>query len=374
MSDEESRRSTPSEPEDVDEGPLEPELKPASDDDSRWRPKSSRSDSGSTADASASSSTDAEFEKNESDELRWRPPERRAQPAPREREVPTPAARPVNPGADPEHWRPPVRDERPVETRARLYESPVEGPEHWGERERRSTSVLDPIVSTEALSRNYPVGDSIVHALKPTTLQVDRGQLVAVHGRSGSGKTTMLNLIGGLDRPSDGRVWIDGVEVTALPESELVGLRRYKIGFIFQTFGLIPILSASENVEVPLRLANVDVNERDERVRVLLELVGLGERARHRPHELSGGEQQRVAIARALANSPRLLIADEPTGQLDSGTGRTIMTLIRALVKSEGVTAIVATHDPLLIDLADRIIELRDGEVIDDTAAPPKRD
>jgi putative ABC transport system ATP-binding protein len=153
-----------------------------------------------------------------------------------------------------------------------------------------------------------------------------------------------------------------------MPERGLIELRRHRIGFIFQAFGLIPILTAAENVEVPLRLAGTQVEEREERVRVLLEMVGLGERARHRPHELSGGEQQRVAIARALANGPSLLIADEPTGQLDSHTGRTIMTLIRALVRSEGVTAIVATHDPILIELADRAIELRDGEVLSDTA------
>jgi len=372
MSDERSRWRAPQSGGDPEEDPFSPELKPADDENARWRPKTARDESKSTAGESAPA-PESDFEENESDELRWRPPERRVQPAAADEPAP-PAARPAERRTDSEHWRPPVRDERPVESRARLYESPVDAPEHWGDRTRQAVSILDPIVSTDSLARNYPVGDSIVHALKPTTIQVDRGQLVAVHGRSGSGKTTMLNLIGGLDRPSDGRVWIDGVEVTSLPESELVNLRRYKIGFIFQTFGLIPILSAAENVEVPLRLAHVDVNERDERVRVLLELVGLGERARHRPHELSGGEQQRVAIARALANSPRLLIADEPTGQLDSGTGRTIMTLIRALVKSEGVTAIVATHDPLLIDLADRIIELRDGEVIEDSMAPPRRD
>ena len=154
-----------------------------------------------------------------------------------------------------------------------------------------------------------------------------------------------------------------------MDESDLIDLRRNKIGFIFQAFGLIPILSAAENVEIPLRLAQVNVGQRDERVRVLLELVGLGERAKHRPHELSGGEQQRVAIARALANAPELLLADEPTGQLDSQTGRTIMTLIRALVHSEGVTAIVATHDPILIDLADRLIELSDGHVISDSTS-----
>ncbi len=226
-----------------------------------------------------------------------------------------------------------------------------------------------PIVETRGLGRDYPMGDTVVHALRDASIRVGRGQLVAVQGRSGSGKTTLLSLIGGLDRPTAGQVWVDGAEVTALSEDGLVLLRRHRIGFILQSFGLIPILSAAENVEVPLRLAGVDRRARAERVRALLELVGLGERARHRPDELSGGEQQRVAIARALANRPPLLLADEPTGQLDSGTARAIMALIRRLVEREGVTAIVATHDPLLIDLAGRVIVLSDGRVIGDSGS-----
>jgi putative ABC transport system ATP-binding protein len=145
---------------------------------------------------------------------------------------------------------------------------------------------------------------------------------------------------------------------------ELVALRRHRIGFIFQAFGLLSILSAAENVEVPLRLVSADREVREDRVAVLLELVGLGDRARHRPHELSGGEQQRVAIARAMANRPALLLADEPTGQLDSHTGRSIMSLLRAVVRSEQVTALIATHDPALVDLADRVVEIRDGRIV----------
>ncbi len=227
-----------------------------------------------------------------------------------------------------------------------------------------------PIVEVREVTREYRMGSGVVHALRGVNLEVARGQLVVVRGRSGSGKTTLLNLIGGLDRPTRGTVRFDGEDLGSMPERGLIELRRHRIGFIFQAFGLIPILSAAENVEVPLRLAAAAVDDREERVRVLLEMVSLGERMRHRPHELSGGEQQRVAIARALANSPSLLLADEPTGQLDSHTGRTIMTLIRALVRSEGVTAIVATHDPVLMELADRAIELSDGEVIADSAAP----
>jgi putative ABC transport system ATP-binding protein len=227
-----------------------------------------------------------------------------------------------------------------------------------------------PIVEVAGVTRDDPMGSSVVRALRGIDFSVAHGQLVVIRGRSGSGKTTLLNLVGGLDRPTDGVVRFDGEDLGRMPERGLIELRRHRIGFIFQAFGLIPILSAAENVEVPLRLANATVEERDERVRVLLEMVGLGERMRHRPHELSGGEQQRVAIARALANQPSLLLADEPTGQLDSHTGRTIMTLIRALVRSEGVTAIVATHDPILMELADRVIELSDGEIATDSAAP----
>lgn len=225
-----------------------------------------------------------------------------------------------------------------------------------------------PIVEARALSREYRVGTSLVHAVQGVSLSIDRGELVAIRGRSGSGKTTLLSMIGGLDRPTSGEVLVDGQSVGAMGGQELVELRRRRIGFIFQTFGLLPILSAAENVEIPLRLVAADPREREERVQVLLRLVGLGERGGHRPYELSGGEQQRVAIARALANRPRLLLADEPTGQLDSHTGRAIMSLIRAIVRTEGLTAVVATHDPLLIDLADRVIELRDGRVVDGAA------
>jgi len=218
------------------------------------------------------------------------------------------------------------------------------------------------IATTEGLDREYVTGAAVVHALHGVTVQIGRGELTVVHGRSGAGKTTLLNMIGGLDKPTRGRVWVDGEEVSALGEDQLVRLRREKIGFVFQAFGLVPILTAAENVEVPLRLRNEPTAARTKRVAELLDLVGLAGRARHRPYELSGGEQQRVAIVRALANRPTLLIADEPTGQLDSTNARTIMEVIRGLVQSEGVSAIVATHDPLLLDVADRVVELRDGE------------
>ena len=224
--------------------------------------------------------------------------------------------------------------------------------------------MTEPIASTQALDREYETGDAVVHALQGVDVRIARGELTVVHGRSGSGKTTLLNMIGGLDRPTRGRVWVDGVEVSAMGEDELVRLRREKIGFVFQAFGLVPILTAAENIEVPLRLRSEHPGTRTKRVAELLELVGLTGRARHRPYELSGGEQQRVAIVRALANRPKLLIADEPTGQLDSSNARTIMEVIGELVRSEGVSAIVATHDPLLLDVADRVVELRDGEAV----------
>ncbi|MGW4462312.1 ABC transporter ATP-binding protein [Micromonospora sp. NBC_01796] len=223
------------------------------------------------------------------------------------------------------------------------------------------------LVRVEGLSRSYGSGDRVVHALREVSFRVGQGELVAVRGRSGAGKTTLLNLIGGLDRPTSGRIFVAGREVTAAGERDLLELRRDTMGFVFQSFGLIPILSAAENVGVPMRLAKVPAAEREQRVSILLELVGLGGHAGQRPYELSGGQQQRVAIARALANDPPLLIADEPTGQLDSETGRAMMDLLQALVRSRGMTALVATHDPTLIELADRVLQLRDGQLVEET-------
>ena len=223
---------------------------------------------------------------------------------------------------------------------------------------------MDQLVRVEAVSRDFGTGERAVRAVREVSFTARRGELVAIRGRSGAGKTTLLNIVGGLDRPTAGRVWVDGHEVNAAGDRELLGLRRGTIGFVFQSFGLLPILSAAENVGVPLRLARVPATEREERVAVLLELVGLGGHAAQRPYELSGGQQQRVVVARALANDPSLLIADEPTGQLDSETGRSIMDLLRALVHARGMTALVATHDPALVARADRVLTLRDGHLV----------
>jgi putative ABC transport system ATP-binding protein len=222
-----------------------------------------------------------------------------------------------------------------------------------------------PLLRATDVVRDYPSGDTTIRALRGVSLAADAGELVAVRGRSGSGKTTFLNILGGLDHPTSGTVVIDGHEVSSMSEDELVDVRRRSVAFIFQSFGLVPILSAAENVEIPLRLVRAEPKGRDARVRELLELVGLEGRAKHRPHELSGGEQQRVAIARALANRPRILLADEPTGQLDSETGHVIMMLLRDVVRTEGVTAVVATHDAVMLDVADRVVELRDGELFE---------
>ena len=230
---------------------------------------------------------------------------------------------------------------------------------------------VSPMVVTRDVSRDYPMPGGVVHAVADVSVSVDRGELIALRGRSGSGKTTFLSLVGALDRPTRGSVTVDGIEVSILPESQLIGFRRRTIGFIFQAFGLLPILSAAENVEIPLRLVRTEPQAREARVRELLEMVGLGGRAKHRPHELSGGEQQRVAIARAMANRPPLLLADEPTGQLDLHTGRGVMALLHDLARSERTTIIVATHDPMLIDLADRVIELGDGRVVGDSRPEP---
>ncbi|HEU5025006.1 MAG TPA: ABC transporter ATP-binding protein [Spirillospora sp.] len=227
--------------------------------------------------------------------------------------------------------------------------------------------MTEPMVAVDGLVRTYRAGKVEVPALRGASFRVEPGELVAIRGRSGSGKTTLLNLIGGLDTVDGGTVRVDGRDIGALSEDELLALRRDHIGFVFQSHGLIPVLSAAENVEVPLRLTRTAAAERDERVRVLLALVGLADHAAQRPYELSGGQQQRVAIARALANRPRLLLADEPTGQLDSETAAAIMPLLRAIVAGEGVTVLVATHDQALLSEADRVLNLEDGKI---TEAP----
>ncbi|MGW6010939.1 ABC transporter ATP-binding protein [Streptomyces sp. NPDC055210] len=223
----------------------------------------------------------------------------------------------------------------------------------------------DTMVRVENVRRSYGSGATAVHALRGVSFDIPRGELVALKGRSGSGKTTLLNLVGGLDEPDGGRITVDGLDLSGLGENGLLELRRDRIGFVFQSFGLIPILTAAENVGVPMRLRRADPREREERVELLLSLVGLADHAAQRPGELSGGQQQRVAIARALANNPALLIADEPTGQLDAETGIGVMELLRAVVRSERVTALVATHDAALLDLADRVLELSDGEIVE---------
>ncbi|MBK3641240.1 ABC transporter ATP-binding protein [Streptomyces sp. MBT33] len=228
-----------------------------------------------------------------------------------------------------------------------------------------SQVVTETMVRVENVHKTYGRGAAAVHALRGVSLDIPRGELVALKGRSGSGKTTLLNIVGGLDAPDEGRLVVDGLDLAELGEDGLLALRRDRIGFVFQSFGLIPILTAAENVGVPMRLRRTEVREREERVELLLALVGLADHAGQRPGELSGGQQQRVAIARALANSPALLIADEPTGQLDAETGHAVMELLRAVVHSENVTALVATHDATLLDLADRVLELSDGEIVE---------
>jgi putative ABC transport system ATP-binding protein len=221
-----------------------------------------------------------------------------------------------------------------------------------------------PLVEVAGVHRTYGTGSTVVHALRDVSLTVAPGELVALVGRSGSGKTTLLNVVGGLDRPDSGTVHVAGTEVTGLDDDGLVRLRRDVVAYVFQTFGLVPVLTAAENVGIPLRLRGLPVAEREQRVQLLLELVGLGAAAGQRPGEMSGGQQQRVAIARALAGSPRLLIADEPTGQLDSETGLAVMALIRAVVEAEGMTAVVSTHDPVMVALADRVVHVTDGRLV----------
>ena len=224
-----------------------------------------------------------------------------------------------------------------------------------------TASAPGPMVVVEHLTRTYSSAGGDVHALRDVSFTVPRGTIAALVGRSGSGKTTLLNCLGGLDTPTSGTVIVNGIEITALDERARTDLRRDELAFVFQSFGLLPMLSAAENVSLPLRLRGAAKGERRDRVAHLLDLVGLSGQADQRPGELSGGQQQRVAIARALANSPRLLIADEPTGQLDAETGASIMALLQSVVRAEGMTALISTHDPSIRTIADRTLHLADG-------------
>lgn len=220
-----------------------------------------------------------------------------------------------------------------------------------------------PVIRAEGVSRTFNVHGGKVHALRGVDLTIEPGQMVALKGRSGSGKTTLLNLIGGLDRPTTGQVYFNGQEIGRLNDRALTRLRRHQIGFVFQSFALMPILSAYENVELPLRIAGMPARQRAERVAYLLEMVGLTKRAKHRAFELSGGEQQRTAIARSLVNRPTLLLADEPTGELDSHTGLAIMRLFRRVIETEDVTVCLTTHDPIIMEIADITHEIADGQL-----------
>ena len=221
-----------------------------------------------------------------------------------------------------------------------------------------------PAVRVTNVTRAYTVNNEQVLALRGVSLTVEEGAIIVLMGRSGSGKTTLLNMIGGLDQPSSGEVALYGQVLNGMNQDQLTLLRREKIGFIFQSFALLPILSAWENVEMPLRIAGVrSRRERRQRAEAALALVGLERWATHRPAEMSGGQQQRVAIARALVSRPRLLLADEPTGELDSTTGRNLLTLLRTIVRTEGVTLIMATHDRTIFDFADVVYQLRDGQL-----------
>ena len=221
---------------------------------------------------------------------------------------------------------------------------------------------VSPVVMANRVSRVYTVGASQVSALRDVSLEVPRGVMAAFRGRSGSGKTTLLNMIGGLDSPTSGDLLLFGRPLTQLSAQELTELRRHRIGFVFQSFAIFPVFSALENVELMLRIAGVK-QVRRERARRCLEIVGLGAWAHHRPWELSGGQQQRVAIARALSTRPDLILADEPTGELDSATARQIYALFRHIVDKEGITVILATHDPVIEEYAHIVFELDDGQV-----------
>jgi ABC-type lipoprotein export system ATPase subunit len=228
----------------------------------------------------------------------------------------------------------------------------------------KNTDTIQYVIETEDVWRVYRVGPQEVPALRGVNLQVESGHFVAVKGRSGSGKTTLLNCVGGLDHPTSGLVRVFGRDLSELDNEQLTQWRREQVGFIFQSFGLLPTLSAYENVELMLRIAGAGSKERRERTLHCLDLVGLSKWIHHRPYEMSGGQQQRVGIARALANSPQLILADEATGELDSVTARETLALFRRIVEQEHVTLLMASHDALVDEYVDEVLQLKDGQIV----------
>jgi putative ABC transport system ATP-binding protein len=223
------------------------------------------------------------------------------------------------------------------------------------------------LIATDRLTKTYKLGEVTVNALEGVTLTIERGSFVAIMGASGSGKSTLMNLLGCLDRPTSGRYWLDGVPVEGLDRDQLAEIRNQKIGFVFQNFNLLPRMSAMENVQLPLLYTSGDVPDAGERARSVLALVGLAGREHSLPTQLSGGQQQRIAIARALINEPEILLADEPTGQLDSHTSAEIMGIFQQLNRTHGITVVVVTHSDEVARFASRIVTFRDGRIIADT-------
>jgi putative ABC transport system ATP-binding protein len=233
----------------------------------------------------------------------------------------------------------------------------------------RPRPAVHPVIQIEKLSKYYYMGQNVVQALRGVSLEVGRGDFVAIMGPSGSGKSTLMNLIGCLDRPTSGKYLLDGVPVSEMSTNELADIRNQKIGFIFQGFNLLARMTALENVELPMVYAGISKDERYTRAMQALAMVGLGQRANHRPAELSGGQQQRVAVARALASRPSLILADEPTGNLDSKTGLEVMMILQRL-NSRGITIVLVTHDPTIADYCGRQVKFRDGRIIEDVLNP----
>ena len=263
-----------------------------------------------------------------------------------------------------------------------MQETEVSSTAVGGESAATETVVMGPacsgpltlaVIRLVGLKRRYQMGSEVVEAVAGVDLEIAYGEFVALMGASGSGKSTLLHLIGGLDRPTAGEVWVGGLELGRSKPRELVLHRRHRVGFIFQSFNLLAYRSAVENVEVPMMLAGVPPAKRRERALQLLEQVGLAARAGHRPNQLSGGEQQRVAIARSLANNPAILLADEPTGNLDTATGAGVMDLLRRLNQEQRLTLVVVTHDPAVAAYADRVVRLRDGQIVAIEANPERQ-